>query len=131
MLGVRSRATLYLVLIFLSGALSGSLGTRWMQRMDVSADSSANARTADNRKGAVKWFTKGLDLDPQQIEKLTMILDETRNAYKDHELEIESIKQHGRVRIREILTAQQQAKFDQLLADRAQKEKDREKRSSR
>jgi len=131
MLGVRSRAGLYLVLIFLCGALSGSLGTRWMQRMNVSADSSATARTAESRKGAVKWFTKGLDLDPQQQAKLAKILEETRGAYKQHELEIESIKQHGRVRIREILTTQQQAKFDQQLADRALKEKEKEKRNSR
>ncbi|MBI3935033.1 MAG: hypothetical protein HY316_10105 [Acidobacteria bacterium] len=100
--------------------------------MEVSADSSATAaRTAESRKGAVKWFTKGLDLDPRQLEQLTKILGETRAAYRNHELEIESIKQHSRVRIREILTDQQKAKFDQLLAERALKEKEKEKRSSR
>ena len=131
MLGVKSRATLYLVLIFLCGALSGSLGTRWMQRINVSADSAATARTAQDRKGAVKWFTQGLDLGPQQLEQLTKILEETRTAYKVHELEIESIKQHSRARIREILTEPQQAKFDQLLAERAIKEKEKERRNAR
>lgn len=130
MLGVRSRATLYLVLIFLCGAVSGSLGTRWMQRIDVSADSSATTPSTQDRKGAVRWFTKGLDLDPQQLEQLTKILEETRAAYKDHELEIESIKQHARVRIREILTDQQKVTFDQLLAEHAKKERDKEKHSS-
>ena len=131
MLGVRSRASLYLVLIFLCGAVSGSLGTRWMQRFDASADTSATARDSQGRNGAVKWFTKGLDLDPQQLEQLTKILEETRAAYKDHELEIESIKQHARVRIREILTDQQKVTFDQLLAERAKKEREKEERSSR
>ena len=132
MLGVRSRATLYLVLIFLCGAVSGSLGTRWMQRTDVSADSSAaTTRLLETKKGAVRWFTKGLDLNPQQLEQLTKILEETRAAYKDHELEIESVKQHSRVRIREILTDQQKVTFDRLLAERARKERDKEKHSSR
>ena len=131
MLGVRSRATLYLVLIFLCGAVSGALGTRWMQRIDASADASATTPSTQDRKGAVRWFTKGLDLDPQQLEQLTKILEETRAAYKDHELEIESIKQHARVRIREILTDQQKVTFDRLLAERARKERDKEKHSSR
>ena len=130
MLGVRSRAALYLVLIFLCGALSGALGARWMQRINVSADSSAVARSAQSSKGSVRWFTIGLDLGPQQLEQLTKILEETRAAYKDHELEIESVKQHARVRIREILTDQQKMAFDQLLADRARKEREREKRSA-
>ena len=131
MLGVKSRATLYLVLIFLCGALSGSLGTRWMQRVDVSADTLASSRPAQNRNGAVKWFTKGLDLGPQQLEQLSKILEETRGQYRVHELEIESIKQHARARIREILTEPQKAKFDQLLAERASKEKEKDQRSAR
>ena len=131
MLGVRSRAALYLVLIFLCGAVSGSLGTRWMQQIDASADSSATARASQGRKGAVRWFTEGLDLNPQQLEQLTKILEETRAAYKDHEMEIESIKQHARVRIREILTDRQKMVFDQLLADRARKEREKEERNSR
>ena len=131
MLGIRSRATVYLVLIFLCGVLSGSLGARWMERISVSADTSAAARSTQDRKGAVKWFIKGLDLNPQQMEQLTKILEETRVAYKDHELQIESIKQHSRVRIREILTDQQKEVYDQLLADRAKRDREKESRSSR
>jgi len=131
MLGIRSRATVYLVLIFLCGVLSGSLGARWMERISASADSSAAARSTQDRQGAVKWFIKGLDLNPQQMEQLTKILEETRTAYKDHELQIESIKQHSRVRIREILTDQQKEVYDQLLADRAKRDREKESRSSR
>ena len=128
MLGVRSRASLYLVLIFLCGVLSGVVGTSWIQRMSVSADSSATARPQQSRKGAVVWFTEELKLNPEQATQLTRILEETRSAYNEHELEIESIKQHGRARIREILTDEQKPKFDQLLAERAAREKEKEKR---
>lgn len=129
-MAVRSRATIYLVLIFLCGVLSGALGTQWMQRIAVSADSSAATRPVEPKKGAVRWFTKGLDLDPQQLEQLTQILQETRAAYRDHELQIESIKQHARARIREILTDQQKVTFDQLLAERAKKEREKKERRS-
>ncbi|HEX9595514.1 MAG TPA: hypothetical protein VF982_01435, partial [Anaerolineales bacterium] len=120
-----------LVLIFLCGVLSGSLGARWMERISVSADTSAATRSTQDRQGAVKWFIKGLDLNPQQMEQLTKVLEETRVAYKDHELQIESIKQHSRVRIREILTDQQKEVYDQLLADRAKRDREKESRSSR
>ena len=123
MLGVRSRATLYLILIFLCGLLSGALGARWMDRVDVAADSTGAARPAQNRRGAVASFTKELNLNPQQVEQLTKILDETRSAYKDYELEIESIRQHGNARIREILTDPQKEQFDRLQARRAEMNK--------
>jgi hypothetical protein len=131
MLGVRSRATLYLILIFMCGALSGALGARWMERISVSADSTAAADIVQDRKGAVKWFVKGLDLDQQQLDQLSKILQETRAAYKEHELQIESIKQHSRVRIREILTDEQKVTYDRLLADRARKEREKEAGSAR
>jgi hypothetical protein len=131
MLGVRSRATLYLILIFMCGLLSGALGARWMERISVSADSSAAADIAQDRKGAVKWFVKGLDLNQQQLDQLSEILQETRSAYKEHELQIESIKQHSRVRIREILTDEQKLTYDRLLAERARKEREEEALNSR
>ena len=98
MLGVRSRATLYLVLIFLCGLLSGAVATRWAQRINVSADTSSSTRTLPLRKGAVSWFTQQLELNPQQVEQLTKILEETRLAFKEHEMEIESIRQDGNAR---------------------------------
>ena len=127
MLGMRTKATLYLALIFLCGALTGVVGTRWAERAEVLADAPTAAHTGQVRKVARVWFTQELSLNPAQEEQLTKILQETRGAYKDHEIEIESIKQHGRARIRAILTDEQKTKFDQLLAGRAKKEKEKEK----
>src|SRR5262245_31252992 len=130
MLGVRSRATLYLVLIFLCGVLSGALGTRWAERVNVSADSSLRPLPL-RKSGAVAWFTQQLDLNPQQVGQLSKILEETRAAYKEHELEIESIRQDGNARIRSILNDGQKTKFDELQAQRAAKEKQREKQKQK
>ena len=127
MLGMRSRATLYLVLIFLCGLLSGAVGTRWLERGSVSADSSALGMPQHGRAGAVASFTRKLDLNPQQQQQLTQILEETRSVYREHELEIESIRQDGNARIRSILNDTQKAKFDQLVAERAKREREKEK----
>jgi len=123
MLGVRSRATIYLILIFMCGVLSGALGARWMERLNVSADSPAAAQSPHDSKGTVRRLINGLDLNSEQMDQLNKILQETRAAFKDHELQIESIKQHARVRIREILSDQQKVMFDQLLAERAERER--------
>ena len=123
MLGMRSRATLYLALIFLCGVGSGVVGTRLLNRTSVSADTQTSGHSGSNKvKGAVRSFTKHLDLTPAQVQKLTVILEETRTEYKEHELQIESIRQHGNVRIREILDPEQKVKFDELLARRAERD---------
>ena len=127
MLGVRSRATLYLILIFCCGALSGAVGMRWAQRMNVSADSTGASQPGQVRRHAVAWFTQQLNLTPEQAEQLNKIVEETRSAYKEHELEIESLRQDGNARIRAILTEEQKPKFDHLLAERAAKAKEKEK----
>jgi Spy/CpxP family protein refolding chaperone len=133
MLGMRSKATLYLALIFLCGVGSGVVGSRLVSRVNVSADAVAPAGTTTSTnnsgsskvRGAVRSFTKHLDLTQEQVQKLTAILEETRSEYKEHELQIESIRQHGNARIREILDPDQKIKFDELLARRAEKDRRR------
>jgi Spy/CpxP family protein refolding chaperone len=134
MLGMRSKATLYLALIFLCGVGSGVVGTRMLNRASVSADTQAPPSTptasttntpSHKVRGAVRSFTRHLDLTNEQALKLTMILEETRAEYKEHELQIESIRQHGNARIREILDPQQKIKFDELLARRADRDRRR------
>ncbi|MNC97593.1 hypothetical protein D3C83_152950 [compost metagenome] len=65
------------------------------------------------------------------MQKLTTILDETRSEYREHELQIESIRQHGNARIREILNDPQKVQFDELLARRAEKERRKNESSDR
>jgi hypothetical protein len=66
----------------------------------------------------VEWFTKKLNLRPEQITDLTQILEETRAAYREHQAEIRAIRKKGYARIREILDEEQQARFDELVARR-------------
>jgi Spy/CpxP family protein refolding chaperone len=135
--GERIRAALFVMVVFLCGALSGALGVNLWDRTHVSADSrpaSANSgMPPTTRKRAVKWFTEELALGPEQSDQLGRILEETRAAYKEHEVEIDEIRHEAHNRIRHILSDQQREKFNQLLAERkAQREqREREKRTSK
>lgn len=130
MLPERKRATLFLVLIFLCGAAAGALGVNLWQKLNLSAQSTplapaqstaqptaqpASPGTPSRRTlRAVESFTKHLNLTPEQKGQLTQILVETRNAYRQHEREIASIRQQGNARIREILTDAQKIEFDEM-----------------
>src|SRR3990172_3170174 len=131
MLAVRKRATLFLVLIFLCGLLSGAVGANLWHRMNVSADAAPASSTGGvrapstppTRKRAVEWFTEQLHLSPEQAQQLSQILEETRSEYHQQELQIESIRQESNTRIRGILTDEQKTRFDELLRTRSDRRK--------
>lgn len=111
----RKRATLYIVLIFVCGALTGIAATNvWINGWPWHA--SANADASYSTQHRVEKFTRELSLTPEQAKQLNQILDETHNAYRELEKQQEAIRQNGRARIREILTAEQKPKYEQLLA---------------
>ena len=59
--------------------------------------------------------------------QLHSILDETRQSYRQHELEIKSIRDQGNARIRAILNDEQKARFDQMIAEVEKKRRQRDK----
>ena len=112
----RKRATLYILLIFLCGILTGAVAVNlWMNwgPRSVSARADFQPRSAQH---IVERFTRDLNLLPEQAKQLNGILGETRKAYREHEEQIETIRQQGRARIREILNDEQKAKYEQILA---------------
>ncbi len=119
----RKRATLYLGLIFLCGALAGAVATNLWMSLGPSAPPARADSPRPSRQRAVEWFAQHLDLSPEQAQQLGVILDETRQAYGAHELEIERIRQQGNDRIRAILNDQQKARFEQILIKKSRKPK--------
>jgi hypothetical protein len=112
----RKRASLYLLLIFLCGAVSGAVATNlWLYWRPRSA--SANADVAPySAQRSVEKFTKELDLTPDQAKQLNDILDETHRSYREKEAEMETIRQMGRTRIRGMLHDDQRPKYEDILA---------------
>ena len=112
----RRRATFYVGLIFLCGALAGSVGTNlWMNRSPIGITAMADAPTAQ-KQTTVEKFTKKLNLTPEQATKLDAILDDTHQALIAHESAEDTIRQEGRNKIRQILTPDQLPGYERMLA---------------
>ena len=73
-----------------------------------------------------------LDLDARQTEQIRVIIDETRDGYRQLQTEVrpryDSLRRGGRARIRALLTPEQQQKFDQMTAERDARRQAEERR---
>ena len=112
----RSRAPLYILLIFLCGVVSGALATKlWTGRDRQTQVAQADSPPPVSRtQRLLERFTRELKLTPEQVQQLTVILDETRLRYQIKE---DSTRAEGRNRIRQILTDAQRAKYEKIIAD--------------
>jgi hypothetical protein len=111
----RKRAVFYVALIFLCGALTGTVaGNVWHNWAPWGA--AAQADQPYSTQHTVERFTRELSLTPQQARELNQILDETHANYRQLEDQQEIIRQEGRTRIRQILTEGQKPKYEQMLA---------------
>ena len=120
MFSQRKRAALFLVLVFLCGLLAGAVATNlWEDRGPGTVRFRMSSPSSSSRQQrAVERFARRLNLTPEQTTQLNEILDETSNAYQEHELAVERLRQEAPARIREILDDGQKAEFDELLARR-------------
>jgi hypothetical protein len=111
----KSRAPLYILLIFLCGVVSGSLAMKlWTGRDRQTQVAQADTTPPVTRtQRLVDRFTRELKLTPEQVRQLTVILDETRLRYQIKE---DSTRAEGRNRIRQILTDDQRAKYEEIIA---------------
>ena len=121
----RKRAAFYIVLIFLCGFLAGTAASNLWKHWGPASVSAQGDSKRKSRQRLVERFTRELSLSADQAKQLNEILDETRRGYRAHEAEIEIIRQQGRDRIREILTPDQKAKYEETLVnnDRRRKRK--------
>ena len=112
----QSRAPLYILLIFLCGLVAGALGMKlWggkgRQTRVAQADTT---RPVSRTQRLLERFTRELTLTPEQVHHLTLILDELRLQYRDAE---DETRAEGRNRIRQILTAGQRTKYEEIITD--------------
>ncbi len=115
-MSARSRALVYIVLIFCSGAVAGALLMNvaehfWMHP----APSAAAPRPDPGAKPYVEEFRKELHLTDDQSRQLEEILDETMKQYSDLHTFSHHVRDDGIARIRAILNDEQRKQFDELL----------------
>ena len=126
-------ATLYVVLVFLSGAVVGIFGYRLYTARTVIANVVAQKpAAAEYRKKYVADITSRVGLSAEQVNQLGAILDETRNRYKEEhdrsKQQLAQIHDDQVQKIHEILSPAQASEYDKF---RAEREKERELREQK
>ena len=110
---------LYLFLVFVSGAVVGALGYRAYKPPTASSN-------APNPEEARRQYLHELEtranLNAEQIQKLSVIMDETRARFHasrdEHNKEVKQIGEQQRAKVRAILTSDQLPKVEQLWHER-------------
>lgn len=110
----KSRAAIYLLLIFLCGMVGGAvatnLWTRWERDRDSRVAQAAPPLSRTQRN--VARFTRDLHLTPEQAQQLTVILDETHQQYRSQE---DATREQARNRVREILSDEQKPQYEEIV----------------
>ena len=115
---------LVLVVVFVLGSFTGGAITgfyRTMTRPDRGAP-----------RDRMEKIRRDLNLTDDQMKSVSAILDETKNEYKALRVELkprfDEPRQKARAKIRALLSAEQQQKFDAMVAQQdAQREGDQRK----
>jgi hypothetical protein len=123
---------LYLLVVFISGALVGALGHRLYTVRSVEADVRQRKSPSEYRKGYLRDMTARLSLDEAQAQKLDTILDETRNRFRafndKHKAEMSEIHEAQVREIRAMLRPEQQAAYEEYRQERERKRQQYEKK---
>jgi Spy/CpxP family protein refolding chaperone len=122
------KAVLLVFVLFVLGIALGSVGTYVVTTRVQAARPQA---TLARNPGHMAMFTRDLNLNPDQQNQIQAILNDTRARYAElHEKldpEYEQVRHESRVRIRQVLTPEQQPKFEDLLR---QIDEDRRRRAA-
>jgi len=102
-----------LLLIFLAGGLTGAIVMRSRMYGKVHAGAAPYWRD-DKNEFSYERLKRELNLTADQSERLKTILDDFVKYHDDLEAQIEDVRATGRNRIRQILTPQQQQRFEEL-----------------
>ena len=137
----RAWVATYVIAIFASGAVLGFYAHRFYEVSSVSADAPRNPD--EFRKQYMAEMKSRLKLSAQQETELSKILDETRAQFRatrdsiepqlqaardSIEPELQRLREAQQQRIRAILQSGQQAEYDKIRAERAQRIKQRDRR---
>ncbi len=104
-----------LLLVFLVGVACGGFATQYaishlVPRTSHSSRDSAQARTMAHLK-------QDLNLTPDQEHKIGILLEDLAKYYDNVQVQMDDVRQDGKERIKKLLTAEQQKKFDKIMTE--------------
>lgn len=138
----KARFKIWLVMIgvFALGLASGALldGAYRLQAGGRPTRDTRDGERADGGRGGrrdkediFETLKRDLSLNDTQAADMRRILEETRNDYRALRTEVrpryDQLRQNSRARIRALLNAEQQQRFDQKVAERDARRDDEEK----
>jgi flagellar biosynthesis GTPase FlhF len=104
-----------LAVVFALGCIAG-IAISGVYRSRIDAAQSVSLRDAD---AYFETLARELDLNPEQSAAIRSILEETRSEYKKVCAEVrpryDALRQQARSRMRAMLTAAQQQRFDSIV----------------
>jgi Spy/CpxP family protein refolding chaperone len=114
--------TVYLLIVFVCGLAVGVFGYRFYQLKSVSASAPATRSPDEWKKRHVEELKDRLRLTPDQVSKLSGILDQTRAESRDAmetlRPRMEAIQNEQYANVKAILTPEQQAEYAKFHAER-------------
>jgi hypothetical protein len=122
-----SPIALYLFLVFVSGAVVGALGYRTYNPPSTRSATTQRLSTEEMHKQYLQEMQTRVGLSADQLEKLGTILDDTDKRFtssrETHNQEVKTIREDHVAKVRAILTPEQLPKYEQLRAEREQRQK--------
>ena len=129
---VNRKAIALLILVFALGIALGVVGTRVVNARAFAARSGALPQ-GNNPPRAVARLTQELNLTPDQQKQITEILSEMQAGYNNvreqANPQYDRIRSQGRDHIRQVLTPEQQPKFEVYLQRLDQERRERDKQN--
>jgi uncharacterized membrane protein len=111
------RVILVLLLVFLSGAVSGAMVLRSGVLSPAKKSSGAMLWTEGGKEISLQRFRKELDLTPAQAQQVETVLDDFMRYYQTLQLQMDEVRASGKDRIMRILREDQRRKFEQMLSN--------------
>jgi Spy/CpxP family protein refolding chaperone len=113
------RVLTVLLLVFLSGGLTGAISLRFVRARLASRAAAPVSSPAswNNKEGFLNRCKKELNLRPEQEQRMSSVLDDYRMYYQNLQEQLDEVRATGKGRILEILDPDQKQKFEKLLGD--------------
>jgi len=109
------RVLLILLLIFLCGALAGSLTTRYA--FQPKPESPAGYWARGGKQMVLDHFKRELDLTPDQTRQIELILDDFVLYYDTLQSQMDDVRANGKSRIFSVLNPEQRRKFEKMASE--------------
>jgi hypothetical protein len=118
---------LYLALVFLSGLIVGAYGYRFISVNPVTTRAGRRPSEEEWRKQYLNEMQTRLNLTPDQLQKLNVLMDQTRARFHEerqkHDGVMKTIRDEQTDKVRAMLTDAQRPEYEKLRAERDQRAK--------